>query len=593
MNRKYVAALLAVALVLIVFRVGYSLTQWGDSQDVDQWRLLGDTHKYVITGHYSPNEMQSMYYGAYSVGFQALLGALTVFTGIDLITLAQYSMQIATPLVMVAVTYLITSRSGRVMNWGIPVMILLIGSFAGITLQQSRTIEESAGFILFCGTLLFLYLYYTGRASGLYTFSMLTAILLATIFTHHISFLVITILAMPFLVSTLKYTAPAYIIAIFVPWWVYYYVLNGYNGVYVGIYFYTTVGLAALYAILALGLIVWHSKKRRAASSRALATSWHILQGISDGKETSVATLTLLLGIGAVVYSLATRLQSGYLPFLLPLAPLVVYAGAYAVIANSREACQLDITFTRYLVLTLMFLSVFSALGLIAQFGAARAGTVPVYLKSIEELFSVDLGSRFTNWAAFVYGIMATIGLILVSNDIHVTRRRLAPCLMAMLLALTAVNSTVLAFNFDTSFLTTSPPANQVIATALWTVGNDPANATMTDYQNEMVYWYYASAPVTHTPSKEGTGLSVLDFVYPNYLQQWNSSGHTRINYLLLTLVPEKYYFQHLVNGQYKLNDQNVSQWQARIASIDNGKQLTADKIYTNGYTHYYKVIGS
>jgi hypothetical protein len=56
MNRKYLVALLAVALVLVVFRVGYSLTQWGDSQDVDSWKLLGDTNKYVVTGHYSPTE---------------------------------------------------------------------------------------------------------------------------------------------------------------------------------------------------------------------------------------------------------------------------------------------------------------------------------------------------------------------------------------------------------------------------------------------------------------------------------------------------------------------------------------------------------
>jgi hypothetical protein len=56
MNRKYLVALLAVALVLVVFRVGYSLTQWGDSQDVDSWKFLGDTNKYVGTGHYSPTE---------------------------------------------------------------------------------------------------------------------------------------------------------------------------------------------------------------------------------------------------------------------------------------------------------------------------------------------------------------------------------------------------------------------------------------------------------------------------------------------------------------------------------------------------------
>src|SRR5450756_2264259 len=88
MNRKYFAALFIVAVVLIVFRVGFSLVQWGDSQDPDPWKVLGDTNKYVITGHYSPSEMQSTYYGAYSVGLQAVLAALSVFTGVDLITLA-------------------------------------------------------------------------------------------------------------------------------------------------------------------------------------------------------------------------------------------------------------------------------------------------------------------------------------------------------------------------------------------------------------------------------------------------------------------------------------------------------------------------
>ena len=114
-------------------------------------------------------------YGAYSVGFEALLAALTVFTGVDLVTLALYFLQVATPLVMVAVAYLITSRSGRVTNWGIPVIILLAGLFVGITRQQSRMIEENVGFILFCGALLLLYLYYDGRTSRLYALSMLSA----------------------------------------------------------------------------------------------------------------------------------------------------------------------------------------------------------------------------------------------------------------------------------------------------------------------------------------------------------------------------------------------------------------------------------
>ena len=75
--------------MLIVFRVGYSLSVWSGSIDPDPWMLLGDTSKYVVTGHYSPSATQSMYYGAYSVGLEALLASLTVFTGINLIVLAQ------------------------------------------------------------------------------------------------------------------------------------------------------------------------------------------------------------------------------------------------------------------------------------------------------------------------------------------------------------------------------------------------------------------------------------------------------------------------------------------------------------------------
>jgi len=60
LNRKYVAALLVITVVLVIFRVGYSVAAWGGSVDVDPWRLLGDTNKYVVTGHYSPSATQSM-----------------------------------------------------------------------------------------------------------------------------------------------------------------------------------------------------------------------------------------------------------------------------------------------------------------------------------------------------------------------------------------------------------------------------------------------------------------------------------------------------------------------------------------------------
>ena len=590
MEKKYVAALLAITIVLVVFRVGYSLSVWGGSVDPDPWRLIGDTNKYVVTGHYTPSATQSMYYGAYSIGLEALLASLSVFTGINLIVLAQYFLQTATPIVMVVVAYLITSRSGRCTSWAIPVMILLIGVFEGLTHQQSRTIEENIGFILFCGALLFLYLYYVGRTSRAYTFSMLTVILLATIFTHHLSFLAIAILTMPFLVSSLKYAAPVYIAAMFVPWWGYYYVLNGYNGVYVGIFFYTAVGLAALYAVSVLCYAVfWRTKASRAATAQSLARLQNRLVGLNNYRQ-SAAALTIVLGAGAVVYALATRLQSGYLPFFLPLAPLVVYAGAHSVSPHSHEADQVDVAYIRYLFLSLILLAAVTALAFFLQFYVGTTSTLPAYLSSIEALESLDLGSRLLIWVAFIYGITATVGLILVSHGVRVNKRWLAPSVAAMLLILAAVNVTVLAVNYDTTFNITAPPDSRVTAAALWTVGKDPDNATMTDYSDEMIYWYYTGALVMHTPYIELENYTVLNFVYPGYLQQWNGAGHTGINYLFLTATPPKYYFEHLVNGQWKLSPQNATQWSGGIAKIDN-HATEVDKIYTNGYTYYYKVV--
>lgn len=591
MNRKYVAALLVITVVLVIFRVGYSVAAWGGSVDVDPWRLLGDTNKYVVTGHYSPSATQSMYYGAYSVGLEALLASLTVFTGIDLTVLAQYFLQIATPIVMVAVAYLITSRSGRVTSWAIPVMILLIGVFEGITHQQSRMIEENMGFILFCGALLFLYLYYVGRTSRAYTFSMLTAILLATIFTHHLSFLVVAILAMPFLVYSLKYAAPVYVAAIFVPWWGYYQVLNGYNGSYVGIFFYTTVGLASLYAVCVLCCaFFWRTEESRTATTQSLARLRNRLVGLGDYRR-SAAALTIVLGAGVIVYSLATRLQSGYLPFFLPLAPLVVYAGAHSVSPHSHEADQVDVAYLRYLFLSLILLAAVTALGFFLQFYIATS-TLPTYLSSLEALPSLDLGGRLITWVAFIYGITATIGLILVSHGVPVNKRWLAPSVAAMLLVLAAVNASVLAVNYDTSFTITAPLDVRVTAAALWTVGKDPDNVTMTDYRDEMIYWYYTGALVMHPPASPLENYTVLTFVYPAYLQQWNGTGHTGVNYLFLTATPPKYYYDHLVNGQWRLSPQNATQWAGRIEVIDHSA-AGVDKIYTNGYTYYYKVVAA
>jgi hypothetical protein len=236
-------------------------------------------------------------------------------------------------------------------------------------------------------------------------------------------------------------------------------------------------------------------------------------------------------------------------------------------------------------------LAAVTALGFFLQFYSAPS-TLPAYLSSIEAFPSLDLGSRLITWVAFIYGITATVGLILVSHGVPVNKRWLAPSLAAMLLILAAVNASVLAANYDTSFTVTAPLDARVTAAALWTVGKDPDNATMTDYRDEMIYWYYTGALVMHPPDSPLQTYTVLTFVYPAYLQQWNGTGHTGINYLFLTATPPKYYYDHLVNGQWKLSPQNATQWGRRIEVIDNSA-AGVDKIYTNGYTYYYKVVGA
>ncbi|MGZ4892393.1 MAG: hypothetical protein ACXV2B_09100, partial [Halobacteriota archaeon] len=317
----------------------------------------------------------------------------------------------------------------------------------------------------------------------------------------------------------------------------------------------------------------------------------NMLVGSNDYRR-STAALTIVLGAGAVVYSLATRLQSGYLPFFLPLAPLVVYAGAHSVSPHSREADQADVTYIRYLFLSLVLLAALTALGFVSQFSVATTNALPTYLSSIEALASLDLGSRLITWVAFIYGITATVGLILVSQGVSVKKRWLAPSIAAILLIVAAVNATVLAANYDISFTVTSPPDGRVTAAALWTVGKDPDNVTMTDYKDEMLYWYYTGALVMHPPDSERANYTVLNYVSPAYLQQWNGAGHTGINYVFLTATPPKYYYEHLLNGQWKLSPQNATQWSGRINAIDNSA-VGVDKIYTNGYTYYYKVVGA
>ena len=136
---------------------------------------------------------------------------------------------------------------------------------------------------------------------------------------------------MPFLVSSLKYAAPAYVAAMFVPWWGYYQVLNGYNGVYVSIFFYTAIGLAALYAVFALCYaLFWRTEASRAATTQSLTRLRNMLVGSNDYRRSARGVDDSAWSWSGCV-SLRTRLQSGYLPFFLPLAPLVVYAGAHSV----------------------------------------------------------------------------------------------------------------------------------------------------------------------------------------------------------------------------------------------------------------------
>ena len=201
----------------------------------------------------------------------------------------------------------------------------------------------------------------------------------------------------------------------------------------------------------------------------------------------------------------------------------------------------MDVAYLRYLFLSLILLAAVSALGFVSQFSAGPANTLPAYLSSIEALTSLDLGSRIIVWVAFIYGIIATIGLILVSQGMSVKKGGWRLSVVAILLIVAAVNATVLAANYDTSFTVTAPPDGRVIAAAFWTVGKDPDNVTMTDYRDEMLYWYYTGALVMHPYNSERENYTVLDFVYPAYLQQWNGAGHTGINYLFLTATPPKY----------------------------------------------------
>ncbi|MDD1720576.1 MAG: hypothetical protein LUP95_01135 [Euryarchaeota archaeon] len=592
MDRRYAAALLAVVVVLITVRVGYALTSWGDSVDQDPWKLLGDTNRYVITGHYSAGEDGSLYYGAYSVGLQSLLASFSVFTGIDLITLAQYFLQVIVPIVMVLVIYLVTSRSGTIMSWAIPLMCLFIGLYSGIIHQQSRMIEENVGFLLFCGALFFLYLYYDARRiSRTYTLTMLSAILLLAIFTHHISFLVIAVLSMPFIVSALKYVSPAYIPLIFVPWWLYYHALNGYNGVYVGIFFYTAIGLAALYALFLLFRFVLPASESFQAMKRRVKTRAHRSLLAFSCVNNRVGELTIILGAVAIVYSLLTGLQSGYLPYFLPLVPLVVYSATSSFLTSDPDERVewLNAPFIRYMSFTVALLIVITALGFALQYTASRTGVLPPNFQSIEALAAVDLGNRFLSWVAFLWGLMATTGLISIIGNVQLPRRALTASVTAVLLALTIINTAALAANYDTSFAITAPPDRTVIATASWAKDKDAELVTMTDYNSAMLYWYYANEPVAYIGTSERPNSTVLDSVYPGYLTEWNSSRHVGIDYLLLTSAPPVYYYEHLLNGQWKLSNQDTPKWQARLTSINNRDGI--DKIYTNNHTNYYKVV--
>ena len=586
MNRKYFATIAAITIAITAIRVTYSLILWRYTADSDMWMLLADSSQYLSSGHYTPQYPQSIYYGMYSVGIHTLVSTLSVFTGINLFAFAQYPLQIITPVLMTATIYIIASNSGENKHWCIPLMILYIGTFNGLTHQQSRMIEECVGYILFFGALLLFYLYYNGRSSKAYTFWMLTALMLATVFTHQLSFIAMSIVAMPFVVRELKFAALAYIPLVFLPWYIFYSVVNGYVGAFASVYPFAIIGLVALYAVFML--IDQINVSTIITRIRTFVRGNHNVGNPSQPRESQIRHMragyvllsTFLLGLFVIGHSFLTRFQSGYIPYLLPIAPLVVYAALRTLKHDDLNRGGYNKAFYRYLVTTLIFLSLAMVIGFIIQFEVGSTNEVASGgNRSVESLSGIDIGGRLLNWVAVVYGIIATMGLIQAVRDAHNTELlKFVRGVVPILIIVSLINVAVLALNFDRSFNVVGPVDSRAQAGMLWTVGKDSGAITLTDNKNSPPYRYYTGELVASDWG--GKNSSMLEGISFKKLRTWSGYNTTGIDYLFVTTSPDKFF-----DGKV-----NVAQgsWDRDVEGLNNIDRI--DKVYTNGFAHYYKV---
>ena len=586
MNRRYFATVAAITIAITAIRVTYSLLLWKYTADSDMWMLLADSKQYLISGHYTPQYPQSIYYGMYSVGMHTLVSTLSAFTGINLFTFAQYPLQIITPVLMAAMIYIIASNSGERKHWCIPLMILYIGTFNGLTHQQSRMIEECVGYILFFGALLLFYLYYNGRVSKTYAFWMLTALMLATVFTHQLSFIAMSIVAMPFVVREFKFAALAYVPLVFLPWYVFYSVANGYVGAFASVYPFAIIGLVALYAVFML--VNRLNISAFIARIRAFTKGVYKIDKPSQTGSSRINNAgagyallsTFLLGLLVIGYSFSTRFQSGYIPYFLPIAPLVAYAAAQSLKRNALNKGSDEKAFYGYLFVTLIFLSIAMVIGFILQFEVGSvSGVVSGGNRSVDSLGGIDVGGRLLNWVAVIYGIMATIGLIQAVRHVRKTKFfKLVRGVIPILIAVSLINVAVLALNFDKSFNVVGPVDNRARTAMLWTVGKDPGAITLADSKNSPPYRYYTGELVASDWGSKNS--SMLDGINFKKLRTWEGYNTTSIDYLFVTNSPDKFF-----NGKANVDAES---WNRDIRSLNNIDRI--DKVYTNGFVHYYKV---
>lgn len=586
MNRRYFATIAAITVAITAVRVAYSLLLWRYTADSDMWMLLADSNQYLVSGHYTPQYPQSIYYGMYSVGMHALVSTFSTLTGINLFTFAQYPLQIITPVLMAATIYIIASNSGERKHWCIPLMILYIGTFNGLTHQQSRMIEECVGYILFFGALLLFYLYYNERVSKTYTFWMLTALMLATVFTHQLSFIAMSIVAMPFVVRELRFAALAYIPLIFLPWYTFYSVVNGYVGAFASVYPFAIIGLVALYAVfmlvdrLNIPVIITRIRLFAKSGYKIDNPSQTLSSKINHTRAGYILLSTFLLGLLVIGYSFLARFQSGYAPYLLPIAPLVAYAATQSLKRNGLSKRSDDKAFYRYLFIILIFLSIAMVIGFILQFEVGSASeVVSGGNRSVDSLGGIDVGGRLLNWVAVIYGIIATIGLIQAVRDTRSTKfSKLVRGVIPILIAVSLINVAVLALNFDKSFNVVGPVDGRARAGMSWTVGKDPGAITLADSKNSPPYRYYTGELVASDwGSKNSSMLEGMSFKKLRTWLGYNSSG---IDYLFVTNSPDKF-----SNGKVNVDEES---WNRDIGSLNNIDRI--DKVYTNGFVHYYKV---